>query len=156
MQENPQPTSNLPYTKWFDLEWNNTSSLRRELSDHQDFLLSLPTMIEQDTFILVHGGLDPRYGRDTPAEIATFIRFYDEKPWYEYYTGTKPIIYGHWTAEGLRVRSNTIGLDSGCCFGGSLSAYCLETGEIWQERAHDIYKIPMQLKGKIEKIKSGD
>lgn len=44
------------------------------------------------------------------------IREYDEKPWYEYYAGTKPIIYGHWAVDGLRLRKNTIGLDTGCCF----------------------------------------
>jgi len=56
-------------------------------------------MIEQEDFIIVHAGIDPRYGRETPLEIATIIRMYEGKPWYEYYTGTKKIIYGHWAVE---------------------------------------------------------
>ena len=56
-------------------------------------------MIERDDFILIHGGLHPKYGKETPVEIATMIRVVDGQPWYESYTGTKPIIYGHWAAE---------------------------------------------------------
>ena len=33
-------------------------------------------------------------------EIATLIRLVDGKPWYESYTGTKPVIYGHWAVDG--------------------------------------------------------
>lgn len=77
------------------------------------------------------------------------IRLVDGRPWYESYTGTKPIIYGHWAAEGLRIRSNTIGIDTGCCFGGALTAYCLESGEIWQVRANAVYKEPEHWKKSI-------
>lgn len=90
--------------------------LRMELIQYQDWILSLPTIIERDNFILVHGGVHPDYGLDTPPEIATLIRIARGKPWYESYIGTKPIIYGHWAVDGLRVRRNTIGLDTGCCF----------------------------------------
>ncbi|MBS9783920.1 hypothetical protein KGV55_01070, partial [Candidatus Gracilibacteria bacterium] len=89
-----------------------------------------------------HGGVHPEYGLDTPPEIATTIRNeYNGKPWYEYYKGEKPIIYGHWSVDGLRIRKNTIGLDTGCCFGGHLTAYCFETGDFWQVRAIDLYGI---------------
>lgn len=40
----------------------------------------------------------------------------DGLPWYDYYQAKKPVIYGHWAADGLRIRPNTIGLDTGCCF----------------------------------------
>jgi hypothetical protein len=65
-------------------------------------------MIERENFILVHGGLHPEYGINTPVEIATIIRMYGDKPWYKYYAGKKPIIYGHWAVDGLRVRPKTI------------------------------------------------
>jgi bis(5'-nucleosyl)-tetraphosphatase (symmetrical) len=98
----------------------------------------------------VHGGLHPEYGMQTPKEIATLIRYHEQRPWYESYTGTKPIIYGHWAAEWLRIRSNTIGIDTGCCFGWALTAYCLESGEIWQVRANAVYKEPAHWKGKSD------
>lgn len=66
---------------------------------HKEWLLHLPHIIERENFILVHGGLHPEYGMDTPVEITTTIRMHGEKPWYEYYAGEKPIIYGHWAVE---------------------------------------------------------
>lgn len=102
---------------------------------------------------MLHAGIHPDFGIDTPLELMTTIRdLPDGSPWYEHYYGEKPIIYGHWAADGLRIRKNTIGLDTGCVFGGHLTAYCFETQEIWQVHAHDVYKIPADLKGKILKM----
>lgn len=113
-----------------------------EGTDHIKWLTSLPTIIESEDFILVHGGLHPDFWVETPVEIATMIRLYEGKPWYTYYRWSKPIIYGHWAAAWLRVTPNTIGLDTGCCFGGHLTAYCLETKEFWQVRANAVYAEP--------------
>mgnify|MGYP003593954921 CR=1 FL=1 len=129
---------------WIRLQKERSKSLESvlEKNGHIKWLQSLPTFIEQDEFIIVHAGIHPEYGMSTPAEVATMIRMFDGKPWYEYYSWDKLIIYGHWAAEWLRIRSNTVGLDTGCCFGGHLTAYCLETKEIWQIRANAVYKEP--------------
>ena len=42
------------------------------------------------------------------------------------------IICGHWSALGLRQRDNIYALDTGCLWGGQLTAMCLETQEITQ------------------------
>jgi bis(5'-nucleosyl)-tetraphosphatase (symmetrical) len=42
------------------------------------------------------------------------------------------IICGHWSALGLRQRNNVYALDTGCLWGGQLTAMCLETQEITQ------------------------
>lgn len=42
------------------------------------------------------------------------------------------IICGHWSALGLRQRNNIHALDTGCLWGGQLTAMCLETREITQ------------------------
>ncbi len=41
-------------------------------------------------------------------------------------------IFGHWAATGLRVMGHAVALDSGAGWGRTLSAYALETGEIFQ------------------------
>ena len=46
------------------------------------------------------------------------------------------IICGHWSALGLRQRNNIHALDTGCLWGGQLTAMCLETRAITQV-AHD-------------------
>ena len=53
---------------------------------------------------------------------------------------TKKIIYGHWAVEWLKIRENTIWIDSGCCYWKYLTAYILETGEIIQQKALDVYE----------------
>ena len=102
-------------------------TLRNELSPYREWMLGLPTFIEKEEFILVHGGIHPDYGLSTPTEIATLIRTVHGKPWYESYSGSKKVIYGHWAKNGMRIYGNTIGLDTGCCFGGHLTAYSLES-----------------------------
>ncbi len=42
------------------------------------------------------------------------------------------IIFGHWSALGLQQRDNIYALDTGCLWGGQLTAMCLETKAITQ------------------------
>lgn len=37
-----------------------------------------------------------------------------------------PIVFGHWSALGLLLRPDLVGLDSGCVWGGKLTAVCLD------------------------------
>jgi len=47
------------------------------------------------------------------------------------------VICGHWSALGLRHRDNIYALDTGCLWGGQLTAMCLENQEITQVN-HDV------------------
>ena len=42
------------------------------------------------------------------------------------------IIFGHWSTLGLVIEKNVIGLDTGCVWGGQLTAYSLGAGKIIQ------------------------
>ena len=57
-------------------------------------------------------------------------------PWYAAakpkWQGTR-IVFGHWSTLGYRAEHNIVSLDSGCVWGGSLSAYRLEDGALFQE-----------------------
>ena len=45
------------------------------------------------------------------------------------------MVCGHWAAQGLKVRAGMIALDSGCVWGGALTAYRLDDGKLVQQRA---------------------
>lgn len=52
------------------------------------------------------------------------------KPWDAFYRGEELIVHGHWAMRGYYRGKNTIGLDSGCVYGGKLTAYGVEEDRI--------------------------
>lgn len=51
------------------------------------------------------------------------------RPWHEVGQNLTPgskVVYGHWAMAGLTLRNNTLGLDSGCVYGGKLTAIRLD------------------------------
>lgn len=59
-------------------------------------------------------------------------------PWFELRSAqnSEKIVYGHWAAAGLTIRENTFGLDSGCVYGGALTATQLDHPD------HPITQVP--------------
>ncbi|MFZ4873560.1 symmetrical bis(5'-nucleosyl)-tetraphosphatase [Janthinobacterium sp. Mn2066] len=56
-------------------------------------------------------------------------------PWFEVpgrRSTDTTVVFGHWSALGLRLEPNLIALDSGCVWGGQLSAVCLEDRSLLQ------------------------
>ena len=56
-------------------------------------------------------------------------------PWYDVpgrVNRDATIICGHWSALGLFLRDNLLALDTGCLWGGNLSAVCLENRRVFQ------------------------
>lgn len=47
-------------------------------------------------------------------------------PWYEARKDEKAILFGHWSARGLKLTERLAALDTGCVWGGSLTALRLE------------------------------
>jgi bis(5'-nucleosyl)-tetraphosphatase (symmetrical) len=115
-----------------------------------DDIAKWPTFIETDDFILVHAGLVPgEHPSESDDWMLTSIRTWDGKgcdlnnpnnpPWFDFYFGSKLIVFAHWAAlEGV-VRSNVIGLDSGCVYGKSLSAFLLQEQTIVSVPAMQVY-----------------
>lgn len=56
------------------------------------------------------------------------------QPWFDLprHTSDVTVVFGHWSALGLVLRPNLIGLDSGCVWGGKLSAVCLDDRSLLQ------------------------
>jgi bis(5'-nucleosyl)-tetraphosphatase (symmetrical) len=55
-------------------------------------------------------------------------------PWFEHprrATRDTPIVFGHWSSEGLVRRANVIGIDTGCVWGGQLTALRLDDNALF-------------------------
>ena len=56
-------------------------------------------------------------------------------PWFEVpgrRSADTTVVFGHWSALGLQIRPGLIALDSGCVWGGKLSAVCLDDRSLLQ------------------------
>ena len=57
------------------------------------------------------------------------------RPWFDMphrRTAGKTVVFGHWSTLGLVDRPNLVALDTGCVWGGCLSAMRLETRQLFQ------------------------
>lgn len=54
------------------------------------------------------------------------------RPWDEHYRGETFVVHGHWAARGHYRGKRTMGLDSGCVYGGGLTAWCQDEDRIVQ------------------------
>ena len=75
----------------------------------------------------------PSYEYNGPPEDAPK----GEKPWFALPTPDRDwhtIVFGHWAALGLHIEPGIIGTDSGCVWGGALTAVRLPDIAVFQER----------------------
>ena len=56
-------------------------------------------------------------------------------PWDSFYRGETLVLHGHWAARGYYRGTRSMGLDSGCVYGGWLTAWCQEEDRIVQVRS---------------------
>ena len=112
------------------------------------WLDSVPLKIDEERFLLVHAGIHPLDGVDgTSRQEFITIRTWpptggiDGPRWHDVIEPDKDrmIIFGHDAPGGLvvkrrkpRKRPEIIGLDSGCIYGGQLTAYLYEEDRLVQ------------------------
>jgi predicted phosphodiesterase len=91
------------------------------------------------TWVAVHAGLHPELGiPGTTRRIATVVRRWPDDEdrsnpfWWQLYSRKELVIYGHDAMRGVQQHPRTIGLDSGCMYGGKLSGWVLESNELFQ------------------------
>lgn len=129
----------------------------RFLQGHSGFFLehtSLPhagPTKDGRPWCVVHAGLPPgRHPSTVEAEELVSLRRLDARGrpyWYEVYTGPNLILFGHTPSKIPRVKrvgSKTValGLDTGCVYGGKLTAYSPELDEFVQVDARKTYAKP--------------
>ncbi len=119
------------------------------------FLKEMPLTIELPEYraVVVHGGFLPgRPWRLQGADIVTRIQVVDGsfnpakrseapegKPWADYWKGPEFVIYGHTPRREIFRRPHSIGLDTGCVYGGRLSAFIFPSRTLCQVKAKSIY-----------------
>jgi hypothetical protein len=93
---------------------------------------------------VVHAGIDPALGIErTPDDVKIHVKALDGEPnWWERYDGSEGLILvGHRPVRDpvlLRRKDGTayfVNLDTGCAYGGCLTAYCIEDDRVLQVQA---------------------
>lgn len=87
---------------------------------------------------IVHAGVSPRGFESSSIESLTSIRRLAQRGrpwWYEAYAGPELLLFGHTHSKLPRAHRRggkllALGLDTGCVYGGRLSAYCPELDEL--------------------------
>jgi diadenosine tetraphosphatase ApaH/serine/threonine PP2A family protein phosphatase len=116
------------------------------------YLQSLPFTIDLGTHLVVHAGVRPgvllkhqmtsdMIGLRTMGANPSSKR---GVPWYTVYRGRKIVLFGHWPAAEPRRAPHVIGLDTGCVYGGCLTAYVIESDQFLSVPARRSYDPPKQ------------
>ncbi len=129
-----------PDEKPYDLE--TARQMGRKYDTYMRFIDSWPIYVAYKDFIVVHGGFDPSepISRQSAWELTNIRRIgRRETPWYESYKDKRLVVFGHWVHREPIVRDNAIGLDTGCVYGGKLTAVILPERRIVSVRAKRRY-----------------
>ena len=135
-----------------DLHWLARGSAAER---HLRWLRALPVVRIFDDLIAVHAGLHPAWDEAKLASLdaaevdyAVNVRYCDAqgeqpdrdwpppgppyRPWDDFYAGRKRVVFGHWARRGLVIRPQCVGLDTGCVYGGKLTAWVAEEDRVVQ------------------------
>ena len=126
---------------------NNEEKLLRgtktlpELS-HDDlaWIRSLPVALSFEDALVVHGGVDPRrpltdHDVDDLLEMRSLSSGYERPFWWERHDGPRTVFFGHTPLERPVLCDYAVGLDTGCVYGGSLTAYGWYDGTVLELEA---------------------
>lgn len=132
---------------------NNETKIIQERIDTEPFetitetLAFLPLVISFGEAMVVHGGLNPtkQLGEQTREELLEMRSVppgngYDGPFWFERHDGPQQVFFGHTVLDEPFCSEGAVGLDTGCVYGGSLSAYEYRSGEIIQVPAQQTYQ----------------
>ncbi len=122
-----------------------------KLLESSTLLLDLP----EHGVSVVHAGVDPHFALDAqPKEALLNIRTVVQKQgahssrvlWGSAYNGPTQIVFGHNAAPGLQLHPFATGLDTGCVYGGRLTAMVLPEGakvpRLIHERERALVSVP--------------
>lgn len=108
---------------------------QKQFDNDVEWMRNLPVYHEDDNFVYVHAGVD---ASEVMEEQDTFTLLWVREPFIydskEYY---KKVVFGHTPTANLsgdwkpvRTWANNIGIDTGCVYGGALTALIIEDDEV--------------------------
>jgi serine/threonine protein phosphatase 1 len=111
-----------------------------------EWLATLGYYYETEAAVVVHGGFEEGVSIELQREEVlsgatageNYLRtLYGEKFWSDFYSGEKPIIWGHHVTGDLPMilPNKVYGIDTGACHGGYLTAISLPDFEIFQVKS---------------------
>ncbi len=103
----------------------------------------MPLLHEEEDLILVHAGIDPgRKLHQQKAKHLLTLRYLedDKTPWFEKYRGNKLVVYGHWARPEPLHYGGTLGIDTGCVYGGKLTGLLWPDCQLLSVSAREVYK----------------
>lgn len=93
--------------------------------------MPLHTTLAAHDVLVVHAGIEPGIPleKQTPDTLVHIRTVADGTLWGEAYEGPPHVVFGHHALAGIQLHAWATGLDSGCVYGGSLTALVLAPGE---------------------------
>lgn len=160
----PQPNAALPRPETIDLSGDGGAACEAEVADAEELLTFLEGsdgyyLTSDDVpeagltpdgraWAVVHAGREPNRPLDeTSRETLMYARRIGGRGapwWYERYDGPELVLFGHTPSKRPRSRFSrgclvALGLDTGCVYGGTLTAYSPELDELEVVAAHRAY-----------------
>ncbi len=110
----------------------------RFLARYREFYEALPLyhILEDGDLVIAHAGIrEDLIGVTHSKKLRSFVLYGDvtgerlpngrpvRRDWAKHYKGNAFIVYGHTPVENVRFVHNTVNIDTGCVFGGALTAF---------------------------------
>lgn len=137
------------------LKHDDQATVEQLTADDWKYLEAMPKFLydAQIDTVIVHGGFLPNKPWQTQgSDLITNIQVIDKKgkaakrsdapdsaPWADSWGGSPFVVYGHTPRPRVLERKGSIGIDTGCVYGGHLTAYIIEDKSLVQVLAHKAY-----------------
>jgi serine/threonine protein phosphatase 1 len=114
--------------------------------ENREYLSSLPVVVSWEDSLAVHGGVLPGkpLRAHSPADLRETRSLYGEGYegtfWFERYEDDLRVFFGHTVLDAPLNLGNAVGLDTGCVYGGSLTAYDCEAEEFVTVEPEETYR----------------
>ena len=113
-------------------------------------------VFDNGKLVVAHAGIKEKYQGRGSGRVREFCLYGDTTgeideyglpvrlPWANEYRGKALVVYGHIPAPEVQTHNNTVCIDTGCVFGGKLTAYRYPEKEILQVKARLEYYSPIK------------